>query len=139
MQSIDILLVEDNDGGIMLTAEALQVCNKGNRIFAVKDGVEGLNYLLKSNQIEQAVSPHFIFLDINLQKLLSHEVVKQIRSQEDLKNIPGIMWSLSSAYQDISESTTHASNAKPIDVTKFLRRILSEKDQATAQDEVINS
>ena len=104
MNSIDILLVEDNEGDILLTTEALVESGLSNTIHVVKDGFEALRYLEKKGEYQNAISPELILLDINLPKLNGHEVLKSIKSSEELKHLPVIMLSTSTSKEDILTS-----------------------------------
>ncbi len=77
MKLIDILLVEDNEGDIVLTTEALQEGKIANRISVVKDGIEALEFLEKKGVYKDALTPDLILLDINLPKMNGHEVLKK--------------------------------------------------------------
>jgi len=142
MQSIDILLVEDNEGDILLTTEALQDQKIVNKIQIVKDGMEAVNYLLKKEGFENATTPHLILLDINLPKLSGHEVLKIIRSHIFLRRIPVVMLSTSSSTKDISESNNNDANGyitKPIDVNEFLKKIRSINELGLKNDQAFIS
>src|SRR5690606_14166044 len=128
MQSIDILLVEDNEGDILLTREALQDLKMINRISTVKDGVEAINYLAKRDHFKNVSTPHLILLDINLPKLNGQAVLKQIKTNSALDHFPVIMVSTSSCQKEIAESLTNGANGyltKPIIVSEFIQTIFS--------------
>ena len=64
----DILLVEDNEGDILLTKEAFQDARFRNNLHVARDGDEALDYLFKRNGFEDAIEPDIILLDLNLPK-----------------------------------------------------------------------
>lgn len=131
MNPIDILLVEDNEGDILLTTEALLEGNLVKDLNVVKDGWEALEYLEKRGIYSNAKTPDLILLDINLPKLNGHEVLKNIKFQEHLKHLPVIMLSTSSSQEDVLNSYKSYANCyitKPIDVNDFLRVVASIKD-----------
>ena len=122
MNSIHILLVEDNEGDIILTSEALEESDIPNRISIAKDGKLAIDFLNKEHQFENVESPDLILLDINLPKKNGHEVLEYIKSSETLKKIPVILLSTSSSKKDIQECYKHHATGyitKPFDVDVF--------------------
>ncbi|MGB8705952.1 MAG: response regulator [Gillisia sp.] len=104
MNSINILLVEDNEGDILLATEALEENGISSSVNVVKDGCEALMYLEKKGKYANVSSPELILLDINLPKLNGHEVLKNIKTSEELKHLPVIMLSTSNSKEDIFNS-----------------------------------
>lgn len=130
MKPIDILLVEDNEGDVLLTTEALKDGKIAKEIAVVNDGWEALQYLEKNGQYSKAFTPDLILLDINLPKLNGHEVLRNIRSIETLKHLPVIILSTSSSEKDILNSHQNNANCfitKPVEVNDFKRVISSIK------------
>jgi len=129
MKAVDILLIEDNEGDILLTTEALEEGKILNRARVVRDGraaIDLLNEDLKSNTL-----PELIILDVNIPRMNGHEVLKYIKQHTDLKKIPVIMLTTSSTELDITMSYQHHANCfitKPIDATDFLNAISKIKD-----------
>lgn len=131
IKPILILLVEDSEGDILLTTEALIEGRISNKIFVVKDGWEAIQYLEKKGKYSDAVVPDLVLLDVNLPKINGHEVLKFIKSKEDLKHIPVIMLTTSSSEKDIASSYQNNVNCyitKPVDSEEFIRTISSIKD-----------
>ncbi|MFO8146419.1 MAG: response regulator [Bacteroidota bacterium] len=128
MKLIDILLVEDNEGDIVLTTEALQEGKIANRISVVKDGIEALEFLEKKGDYKDAVTPDLILLDINLPKMNGHEVLKKIKSIDHLRHLPVIILSTSSSQEDVMNSYKNYANCyitKPVDASDFLKVVSS--------------
>lgn len=128
MESIHILLVEDNEGDIVLTTEALQDGKIKNSISVVRDGKQAIDYLRKENGYEDSKDPDLILLDINLPKINGHEVLKRIKNNPDLVHIPVIMLTTSSDEMDVKKSYENHSNCyitKPVDINNFLEVIAS--------------
>jgi len=127
-KNIHILLVEDNEGDIVLTTEALDEGKVKNSISVVRDGWEAIQYLEQNEGFEDAQSPDLVLLDINLPKMNGHEVLKYIKSSDDLKHIPVIMLTTSSDEIDVMKSYENHSNCyitKPVDISNFLEVIAS--------------
>ncbi|MEO6253422.1 MAG: response regulator, partial [Ferruginibacter sp.] len=124
MKAIHILLVEDNEGDIMLTTEALEEGKIANKISIVKDGKHAIDFLNKKGDYENETLPDLILLDINLPKKNGHEVLQYIKHDDGLKQIPVIMLTTSSSEKDILESYKNYVNCyitKPVDVNDFIK------------------
>jgi chemotaxis family two-component system response regulator Rcp1 len=123
MKEIDILLVEDNEGDIILTLEALKEGKLRNNVIVARDGQVALDMLLKTAPYQSAVTPDLILLDINLPKVDGLEVLNAVKTNESLKRIPVIMLTTSSAETDILKSYNNYANCyitKPISLTNFM-------------------
>ena len=128
MNSIHILLVEDNEGDIFLITEALEEGKIVNKISVSKDGKEAIDFLEKKGKYKDAETPDLILLDINLPKKNGHEVLQYIKTSENLKQIPVIMLTTSSSDKDVLLSYKHHANCfitKPLDVNNFLTIVSS--------------
>ena len=118
-----ILLVEDNEGDIVLTLEALKAAKAGNSVAVVRDGEEAMQYLLKQGKYKNAETPDIILLDINLPKMNGKEVLEGIKKNDALKIIPVIMLTTSNSEKDILESYRNHANCyvtKSSDFQKFM-------------------
>ena len=119
---IHILLVEDNDGDVLLTREALEEAQVVTKLSIAKDGQEAIDFLNKPDGRETR-SPDLILLDINLPKVNGFEVLKYIKEDPRWKHIPVIMLTTSSAQKDIDKAYNGYANCyitKPVDVSDFL-------------------
>ncbi len=128
MEPIHILLVEDNEGDIFLTTEALQESKIINRLSIVRDGWEAMQFLEKRGSYAQEKRPDLILLDVNLPKMNGHEVLMAVKSNESIKHIPIIMLTTSSSEKDIYQSYKNFVNCyitKPIDAGDFLKVVSS--------------
>ena len=85
---IKILLVEDNEGDIVLTMEALKDSQLPNEIIIKKDGEAAITYLKELEKSQPKQLPDLILLDINLPKMNGHEVLNQIKNDPELKKNP---------------------------------------------------
>ena len=131
MRPKHILLVEDNEGDILLTTEALQECKIINDLSVVRNGKLALDFVYKKRDYGEVLSPDIILLDINLPIKNGMEVLMELKSDETTKHIPIIMLTTSSSESDIMKSYNHHANAyitKPVDVSDFLEAILSLED-----------
>ena len=126
MKKNQILLVEDNEGDIILTLEAFEESDFKTEIQVARNGKEAINYLFENCTNSQL--PDIIILDINLPLLNGHEVLKKIKENEKTKHIPVIMLTTSSAINDINLTYANHANgfiSKPSDVNDFFQTINS--------------
>ena len=119
-----ILLAEDNDNDVELTLNALKDANLANRVDVVRDGVEAMDYLLYRGKYEsrKRENPIVVMLDIKMPRMDGLKVLKNIKENPELKNIPVVMLTSSSLDKDIIESYSSGVNAyvvKPIDFAEF--------------------
>ena len=129
MQQIHILLVDDNEGDILLTREALDDARIINKISIAYDGLEAIRFLKKDPK--GADTPDLILLDINLPKMSGTEVLGIIKNDPDLKRIPVIMLTTSSAEKDILASYDNYANCyitKPVDLDRFMDVVRTIED-----------
>jgi two-component system, chemotaxis family, response regulator Rcp1 len=129
MQQIHILLVDDNEGDILLTKEALDDARIINKISIAKDGLEALHFLRQ--QTGATDMPDLILLDINLPRMDGTELLGIIKTDPDLKRIPVIMLTTSSAEKDILASYNNYANCyitKPVDLDRFMDVVRTIED-----------
>jgi two-component system, chemotaxis family, response regulator Rcp1 len=129
MQHIHILLVDDNEGDILLTREALDDARIVNKISIAYDGQEAIRFLKR--QPVGRDTPDLILLDINLPKMNGTEVLAFIKNDPDLKRIPVIMLTTSSAEKDILASYDNHANCyitKPVDLDRFINVVRTIED-----------
>ncbi|MFC5285219.1 response regulator [Pedobacter alpinus] len=127
MKLAHILLVEDNEGDIILTLEAFEECKVKTKISVARNGKEALDFLYKRDVYANAAYPDLILLDINLPIFNGHEVLQKIKTDPELKKIPVIMLTTSSNQKDIDIAYENHSNSyvkKPINLDEFLKAIL---------------
>jgi CheY-like chemotaxis protein len=131
MNTVHILLVEDNEGDILLTTEALEEGKIANTLSVVKDGKAAIDYLEKRGEYEKTQTPDLILLDVNLPKKNGHEVLKYIKENTHLKQIPVIILTTSSTDRDINLSYKNHANcyiSKPVEADNFLEVVSSIED-----------
>ncbi len=121
---INIILVEDNPGDVNLTKEAFKEGKFNNNLSVVVDGLDAMSYLRKEGKYSDVTRPDIILLDLNLPKKDGREVLKEIKSDQDLKRIPVIVLTTSSAEADIHHTYGNYVNAyitKPVDLDQFIK------------------
>jgi CheY-like chemotaxis protein len=123
---IDVLLVEDDEGDVVMTREALDEGRVRNRLHVVRDGVEAVNFLRRTNGHDDAPRPDLILLDLNLPRRDGRSVLEDIKNDPDLRRIPVVVLSTSEAVEDVSRSYDLHANAyvtKPVDFDEFVQVI----------------
>jgi len=128
---VEILLVEDNPGDVRLTQEVLKDGRVRNNMSVVMDGVDAISFLQQTGEYADAPRPDIILLDLNLPKKDGREVLAEIKADPDLKNIPVVVLTTSSAEQDIFRSYDLHANCyitKPVDLDQFIKVIRSIED-----------
>jgi len=106
-EGIVILMADDDDDDYLLTKKALQESKLVNTLCRVKDGEELLDYLKYRGEYagNQACGrPGVILLDLNMPKKDGREALKEIKSDDDLKDIPVVVFTTSKAEEDIYKS-----------------------------------
>jgi two-component system, chemotaxis family, response regulator Rcp1 len=119
---IQILLVEDSPGDVRLTRAALQDGNMKVDVHVACDGVEAMAFLRQEGPHVNAPRPDFILLDLNLPRLDGHQVLAQIKNDDNLKTIPTVILTTSTAATDIERSYQLKANCyltKPTQLEEF--------------------
>ncbi|MFB6394166.1 response regulator [Polymorphospora lycopeni] len=120
---IEVLLVEDDPGDVLMTQEAFEEHKLRNRLQVVSDGAEALAYLRREGKYADAVVPDLILLDLNLPRRDGREVLAEIKKDEQLCRIPVVVLTTSQADEDILRSYQLHANAyvtKPVDFERFI-------------------
>ncbi|MCX6979699.1 MAG: response regulator [Verrucomicrobia bacterium] len=123
-RTVEILLVDDNIGDVVLTKEALKGAEFPNRVSVVRDGCEALEFLRRTGKFANASRPDLILLDINMPRKNGCEVLEEVRSDEDLRLIPIVILTSSEAEDDIRRSYELGANCfvtKPADLDEMVR------------------
>ncbi len=97
---VDILLVEDDPADVRMAREALKMAGVAHRLHVVADGVEAISFLGRARQSDDAPRPAVVLLDLNLPKVNGHEVLLEIKSNDDLRDIPVVVLTSSRAHRD---------------------------------------
>ncbi len=129
--SIRVLMVEDDTGDVDLTREALRDSKLAMDIQVVDDGEKALRLLRHEPPYEQAPRPDLIILDLNLPKIDGREVLKQVKTDPNLRTIPVVVVTTSDAEADIQRSYGLGANCyvtKPIGLDQFMKVVRSIED-----------
>jgi two-component system, chemotaxis family, response regulator Rcp1 len=121
-QPANVLLVEDNEDDIELTLESLRDSKMHMEINVVSDGLSAMSYLRREGEYADRMRPDLILLDLNLPLMDGREVLKEIRNDSDLTDIPVVILTTSEDESDILKAyKLHASCyiTKPVDFLRF--------------------
>jgi CheY-like chemotaxis protein len=127
MLQLHVLLVEDNDGDILLTTETLEECGCCYQTSVVRDGKDALQFLHQQGKYAAAALPDFVLLDINLPKKNGIEVLQEIRSNPQLRHLPVMMLTTSSSDSDKSRCQAGLADlfiTKPLEIGTFREAML---------------
>ena len=123
---IDILLVEDDEGDVLMTREAFEYHKIRNRLHVVNDGEKALQFLRRTGPYVDAPRPGLILLDLNLPRKDGMEVLADLKADPELCVIPVVVLTTSEAEEDILRSYSLHANAyvsKPVDFSRFVEVI----------------
>ena len=120
-----ILLAEDNANDIELTMTALRENHVATEVIVLRDGAEALDYLFKRNAHAQRIggNPAVLLLDLKMPKVDGIEVLRQVKSDPQLKTIPVVVLTSSREEQDLVRTYDLGVNAyvvKPVDFIEFV-------------------
>ncbi len=127
--AVQILLVEDNKNDAELAMRTLEKNKISNQVFWVKDGVEALDFLFARGEFSERNinhTPKVVLLDLKLPKKDGIEVLREIRNNEALKQLPVVMLTSSKEEKDMVKSYDLGVNSyivKPIDFDDFTKAI----------------
>jgi two-component system, response regulator len=126
VETLDILLVEDNPQDVELTIRALKKKNLANRVYVVEDGAEALDFLFSRGKYAKrdgSQRPKVVLLDVKLPKLNGLEVLRAIKGDERTRGIPVLMVTSSREDPDIRTAYQLGANSyvvKPVDFEAFM-------------------
>jgi CheY-like chemotaxis protein len=122
-RSIEVLLVEDDPGDVLMTKEAFEDYKLKNTLHVVNDGAEAMDFLRRQGEHTEAPRPDLVLLDLNLPRMDGREVLQAIKSDPELASIPVVVLTTSEAEEDVLRSYSLHANAyvtKPVDFERFI-------------------
>ena len=123
---VDVLLVEDDEGDVLMTREAFEFYKIRNQLHVVSDGEQALQFLRRTGPFSDAPRPGLILLDVNLPRRNGLEVLAELKQDPELLLIPVVILTTSKAEEDILRSYKLHANAyvsKPVDFENFMAAI----------------
>jgi CheY-like chemotaxis protein len=122
-QPIEVLLVEDDPGDVLLIREAFEYNKVHNNLNVVSDGEQALSYLRQEGEWSDALRPDLVLLDLNLPRKDGREVLADAKGDSALRAIPIVVLTTSEAEEDVLKSYELHANAyvtKPVDFERFV-------------------
>jgi CheY-like chemotaxis protein len=120
---IEVLLVEDDPGDVLLIQEAFEDNKLHNSLHVVSDGEQAIAYLRQEGEYEECPRPDLVLLDLNLPRKDGREVLAEVKADEQLRTIPIVVLTTSDAEEDVLRSYQLHANAyvsKPVDFQRFV-------------------
>lgn len=124
LSPVEILLVDDDEGDVILTKRALDKSKIKINLHVCHDGVEALQFLRKQDPYSDAVRPDLILLDLNMPRKDGKETLEEIRTDDTLKEIPIVILTTSSDEEDIAKTYKLGCNCyvtKPVDIEQLIK------------------
>ena len=128
---IEVLLVEDDPGDVLMTQEAFKDYKVANNLNVVTNGEDAISYLRKQGSFAEARTPDLVLLDLNLPRRDGREVLREIKGDADLRRIPIVILTTSDAEDDVLGSYDLHANAyvrKPVDFEQFVTAVRAIDD-----------
>lgn len=128
---IEVLLVEDDPGDVLMTQEAFADYKISNRLSVVNNGEDAIAYLRKQGSFADAPTPDLVLLDLNLPRRDGREVLRDIKGDDELRRIPIVVLTTSDAEEDVLASYLLHANAyvrKPVDFEQFVAAVRAIDD-----------
>jgi CheY-like chemotaxis protein len=125
-RQIEVLLVEDDPGDVMMTREAFQDYKVQNQLHVVSDGAEAMAFLRQEGDYAGRPRPDLVLLDLNLPRMDGRQVLESIKSDPELASIPVVVLTTSENEDDVLRSYSLHANAyvtKPVDFQRFIEVI----------------
>jgi CheY-like chemotaxis protein len=129
--AMTVLLVEDNPGDVLLTREAFRDISASIMMHVASDGAAAMGFLRRQGVYAQAPRPDLILLDLNLPKMSGQEILSLIKADPDLKSIPVLILTTSTAEADVLGSYALQANcflSKPVQSDTFGALVASIND-----------
>jgi CheY-like chemotaxis protein len=128
---IEILLVEDDPGDVLMTREAFEDYKIANRLSVVTNGEDAIAYLRRRGRFAEAPTPDLVLLDLNLPRRNGREVLAEIKGDPGLRRIPVVILTTSDAEEDVIAAYDLHANAyvrKPVDFEQFVAAVRAIDD-----------
>jgi CheY-like chemotaxis protein len=123
LRVVDVLLIEDDPGDVLMTREAFADYKVHNRLHVVNNGIDAMAFLRREGEHAEAPTPDLVLLDLNLPRMDGREVLAAIKNDPGLKTIPVVVLTTSDSEADVVSSYSLYANAyvtKPVDFERFI-------------------
>ncbi|HWB53329.1 MAG TPA: response regulator [Tepidisphaeraceae bacterium] len=126
-QAVVILLIDDDPDCRTLICDAIAECKVSNTVVEVANGKEAMDYLHRRGRWKEAKRPGLIYLDIEMPEMDGQAVLKQIKADPKLREIPVVMMTGVSDEEEMQRAMLNGANSytlKPANAEQFLRTVL---------------
>jgi chemotaxis family two-component system response regulator Rcp1 len=123
---MEIMLIEDNQGDVMMFRRALNAVESKSRLSVYEDGNKAMEYLLNLGTDLKTIRPQLVVLDLKLPGKNGLELLKFLKTDDSLKRIPVIVMTDSDSAKDISDVYDLFANCfiiKPLDSDEYMKYI----------------
>ena len=130
-QPIEVLLVEDDPGDVLMTQEAFADYKIANKLTVVSNGEDAIAYMRKQGRFAGVTTPDLVLLDLNLPRRNGREVLRDVKEDPDLRRIPVVVLTTSEAEEDVLAAYDLHANAyvrKPVDFEQFVAAVRAIDD-----------
>jgi CheY-like chemotaxis protein len=128
LKQIEILLVEDSPADVLITREAFEEFKILNSLRVVDDGVKAMDFLRQQGPYKSMPRPDLILLDLNLPRKNGREVLAEIKTDPQFKNIPVVILTTSHSEKDVLQAYDQHANCyivKPVGFENFVEALKS--------------
>ena len=128
IEPMKILLVEDNQADIRIIQEVFKDFKIKPQLYISQDGIEALNFLNKKGKYKNMPDPDLMLLDLNLPRKNGRELLKEIKKDINLKNMPVIILTTSNTEEDLLNMGKLKANSfitKPIEFDEY-KKVLED-------------
>ena len=130
-QPIEVLLVEDDPGDVLMTQEAFKDYKIANKLSVVTNGEDAIAYLRRQGRFADVATPDLVLLDLNLPRRDGREVLREVKGDAQLRRVPVVVLTTSDAEEDVLASYDLHANAyvrKPVDFEQFVQAVRAIDD-----------
>ena len=126
---VEILIIEDNDSDLELALRALRKANLANKVLALRDGTQALDYLFGEGEFagrDVNSHPRVVLLDLKLPKVNGTEVLRRMKSDPRTATVPVVVLTSSNEERDRLASYQLGANSfivKPVEFDSFSRAV----------------
>lgn len=128
---IEVLLVEDDPGDVLMTQEAFADYKVANKLTVVTNGEDAIAFMRKTGKFADVPTPDLVLLDLNLPRRNGREVLREIKEDPELRSVPVVILTTSEADEDVLASYQLHANAyvrKPVDFDQFVSAVRAIDD-----------
>lgn len=125
-QTREILLIDDNPGDTDLTSEILRQSKYRFHVNVADDGQKALEFLRQKRNFTMAPRPQLIVLDLRMPRVDGMSVLREVKKDRTLANIPIVIFTASQAASDVTHCYELGANcylSKPGNLSDFVHLV----------------